>query len=136
MKTLMEEHMLLLCASNSEVSPDREIALAVDLPSYPKSYTVAIAAPGTPPRRLKTTSSRFKSVTHLGIQSLLGRIVSSLQGDDEADGRGTQQEDDDEESLGDLDHGEEFMFGQDVLTQSGGTGGGQGDIGGRAELKE
>jgi hypothetical protein len=126
MKTLMEEHMLLLCASNSKVSPDREIPLTADLPSYPKSYTVAISVPGTPPRRLKTTSSRYKSITHLGIQFLLERIVSSLQGDDEADGRGTQQEDDDEESLGDLDHGEEFMFGQDVVTQSGSTDGGQG----------
>lgn len=57
----------------------------VDLKSYPANYTLLPFAEGKTPRRAQTTFSRFTKIHDMEISVLLQKLISSLQGDDEAD---------------------------------------------------
>ncbi|OCF31971.1 hypothetical protein I316_06356 [Kwoniella heveanensis BCC8398] len=56
------------------------------LNTYPASYKVICCSPSKLPKRASTTFSRFENIYDLDIPSLFQKILSSLQGDDEADG--------------------------------------------------
>ncbi|WVW84288.1 hypothetical protein I302_106319 [Kwoniella bestiolae CBS 10118] len=77
-----------------------------DLKNYPASYKLVLFSPDALPRRADTTFSRFTEVYDLELPLLLGKILASLQGDDEATGgipgdfvEGEQDEDEDEEMI-------------------------------------
>ncbi|WVF71109.1 hypothetical protein IAT40_005906 [Kwoniella sp. CBS 6097] len=73
------------------------------LDTYPASYKLVCFSPSNLPRRAETSFSRFENVYDLDIAALLQKLLSSLQGDDEADGGTAPDPDDGVEGDGDTD---------------------------------
>ncbi|WVR06740.1 hypothetical protein IAU60_003775 [Kwoniella sp. DSM 27419] len=57
-----------------------------DLETYPSLYKLLVFSETDLPRRAETTISRFATVYDTRLKALLGRLLASLQGDDDADG--------------------------------------------------
>ena len=57
------------------------------VPTYPSSYTILIFAEDDLPERAEQiTIPRFESIYDLDLKAVIHRIITSLQGDDWADG--------------------------------------------------
>lgn len=57
-----------------------------DLSTYPHLYNLLLLTDSELPRRSKSTFSRFQSVHEMNLQTVITKIIMSLQGDDDADG--------------------------------------------------
>ncbi|WVQ80119.1 hypothetical protein IAT38_002220 [Cryptococcus sp. DSM 104549] len=71
-----------------------------DLNTYPASYTASIFSHDKLPRRAAQSFLRFVDCYDLDLPRLIGRLVASLQGDDEATGGEPRDESDEDEDAG------------------------------------
>jgi hypothetical protein len=70
------------------------LADIIDLDTYPNQYVLLLYTEDLP-RRAEKTFDRFNTVLDLDIHALLGKIVASLQGDDEASGGHAEEDEED-----------------------------------------
>ncbi|WVQ99753.1 hypothetical protein IAU59_006895 [Kwoniella sp. CBS 9459] len=76
----------------------------IALDTYPAAYRLICFSPSKLPPRAERSFSRFENVYDLDIPSLFQKLLSSLQGDDEADGGMAAGLDDGVEGDGDTDN--------------------------------